>query len=154
MPPPGTEWLQRQRNYQQALHELKMTPQEQYAYQHHLRNLARGGVRQPNGDISTYLSKTFTFGNRAYVLPSVWDNKIITDNQEIIRRAREVGLDKWPSYGSVDEAEKRYNVLHGYMERDTGAMIRAPSIRQPAGPPDGRELDQGGQPAITPGLDR
>lgn len=116
--PPGTEWLKNQTNYQNAVRELKLTPQEQYAYQHHLRNRAMGGVKQPNGDISTYLSKSFTFGNRTYMLPSVWDNKIINDNKEIVRRAREIGMDKWPSYDSVKAAEARYNDMHRYMELD------------------------------------
>lgn len=122
--PPGTEWLKSQtaqsKNLQDAIRELKLNEQEQYAYQHHLKNLSMGGV--PNeGKTSSYLSKTFTFGDRAYVLPSVWDNKIIEDNKEIVRRAREAGLEKFPSYGSVDEAEARYDKMHAYMERDTAA---------------------------------
>ena len=118
MDPPGTEWLKSQKNYQDAVRELKLTPQEQYAYQHHLNNLAKGGVRQPNGEISTYLSKSYGFGKKTYMLPSVWDNQIINDDKEIIRRAREAGMARWPSYNSEKEAEKRYQDIHKYMERD------------------------------------
>jgi hypothetical protein len=111
----------------EAMRELQLTPQEQYIYQHHLGNLARGGVRQPNGDISTFLNTTVDFGGRTYVLPTVWDNQIV-DEDTAIQRAQAAGLQNFPSYGSVEEAEKRYQAMHGYMERDTSAY----SIRQPS----------------------
>ena len=130
--PPGTQWLQQQTQLSQAfnaaMQELGLTPQEQFIYRHHLANLARGGVRQPNGDISTFLNITAGLGGRTYVLPTVWDNAIVSED-EAIRRARSAGLENFPSYGSVEEAEKRYQAMHGYMERDTSAY----SKRQPPG---------------------
>lgn len=125
------QWVQQHRrlqNYMAALHELGLTPQEQYAYKHHLGNLSRGGVPHENGDISTFLSRVFTFGDRAFVLPTVWDNQIVND-QEAIRRSREVGMDKWPSYDSVDAAVARYNDMHQYMDRDMQGMRNANPVR-------------------------
>lgn len=129
--PPGTEWLRQQT----GLNALKMTPQEKYAFQHHLDNLARGGVRQPNGDISTYLGSSFTIDGRVYMLPQVWDNMIVSP-QEAVKRAKAVGLDKWPSYKTVKEADSRYMQIHMFMN--------AHPIEQRSGPADGRELDRGG----------
>jgi hypothetical protein len=122
--PPGTQWLQNETqdkqfdadpSYQSAMKALKLTPQEQYMFKHHLGNLYRGGVKQPSGETSTYLGSSFTFGNRTYMLPMVWDNMIL-EEQEVLKRARAAGLDKWPSYKSVKEAEKRYQQIHKYMK--------------------------------------
>ena len=130
--PPGTKWLKAARkpptskHYQAALRELKLTPQEQYAYQHHLNNLALGGVRQPGGKTSSFLNIVTEMDGRHYVLPTVWDNQIVDENTAV-ERARKEGLDKWPSYDSEEAAEARYDAMHGYMERDT--MERQRSAR-------------------------
>lgn len=132
--PPGTKWLKAAReapppsspHYQAAVRELKLTPQEQYAYQHHLGNLARGGVRQPNGKTSSFLNIVTEMDGRHYVLPTVWDNQIV-EPDEAVRRAREGGIDKWPSYDSLDAAEARYDAMHGYMERDTASRQHEPA---------------------------
>jgi hypothetical protein len=128
---PTTQVPQGSRALDAAKAELKLTPQEEHAYEHHLRNLNMGGVRQPNGQVSTFLDTTVTFGNRTYILPTVWDNKIVSED-EAIRRARADGLDKWPSYPSEQAAEKRYNQLHGYMERDTANRQRGSATTDPA----------------------
>lgn len=121
--PPGTEWLRSQtrgrQNYEAASRELKLTPQEQFAYQHHLGNLAKGGVHNPDGSTSTFYSITKEIGGRTYVLPTVWDNQII-EPDEAVKRAIAGGLEKWPSYENEDAAFKRYMDMHRYMERDLG----------------------------------
>jgi hypothetical protein len=94
-----------------------MTPQEDFAYQHHLANFNRGGVKNDDGSLSTYRSIGVNIEGREYVLPTVWDNQIIS-NDEAIKRAREVGLDNFPSYENPEEAEARYNMIHELMERD------------------------------------
>lgn len=102
------------------MNELQLTPQEQYAYEHHLGNLDRGGVRHDDGSISSFLNFTAGFGDKTFILPRVWDNQIVEET-EAIRRAQADGLHKWPSYDSVEAAEARYQAMHGYMERDTNA---------------------------------
>jgi len=54
---------------------------------------------------------------KTYVLPTVWDNQIVSPD-EAVKRAHARGLDKWPSYKTEDEASKRYDAMHGYMEQD------------------------------------
>jgi hypothetical protein len=137
--PPGTQWLTQQTqdkqfdtdpSYQTALKKLKLTPQEQYMFKHHLGNLYRGGVKQPGGQISTYLGTTFGLGKRTYMLPTVWDNMIV-DAEEGLKRAKAAGIDKWPSYKNEKEAEKRYQQIHKYME----ANPRYQQPEQPNGDP-------------------
>ena len=121
--------------YTAALAELSLTPQEQYMFRHHLGNLYRGGVQQPTGQVSTYLGSTFDVGGRHYMLPTVWDNQIVAPDAAF-ERARAAGMENWPSYGSEQEAEQRYEQIHGYMERG------APSKPDALGP---------GGDALSPG---
>jgi hypothetical protein len=108
--PPGTKWLRSQKP------RLKFTPEEMFLYNHHIRNLQAGGV--PNqGGLSTIFNITAEFGGKHFVLPTVWDNQIIPP-EAAIARAREVGLEKFPSYKSEKEAKRRYNELHLFMSKD------------------------------------
>ena len=124
--PPGTQWLRAQTQriqtnnspaYIAAMNELKLTPQEQYIYQHHLGNRALGGVKQPDGTLATFRNLTTSINGRVYVLPTVWDNQIL-ELDAAIARAQKEGLHNFPSYDTVEQAESRYNAIHGYMERD------------------------------------
>jgi hypothetical protein len=113
--PPGTQWLREARQRPQP--PKNWTPQELFLYNHHIQNLARGGARNPQGGISTILNITAQFGKRHYVLPTIWDNQFLTADQAI-ERAKQVGLDKFPSYKSEKEANSRYEQLHTFMEKD------------------------------------
>lgn len=139
------EWVNRHRrlqNFFAATRELNLTPQEQYAYRHHLSNLSRGGVQDSSGnETSSYLSLGVDINGRYYMLPAVWDNQIL-GTPEAVRRAQEVGLDKWPSYNNQQEGEARYAQMHRYMERDTNAN----PISQPAGSNNAGRVDQRAQP--------
>jgi hypothetical protein len=121
--PPGTEWLRSQTDQFNEQAGWDFTPEEQFMIAHHRNNLNMGGV--PNeGKTSTYLGSTFEVDGRHYMLPTVWDNKIVSP-KEAMRRAREVGLHKFPSYPSVEEANRRYfDVLHPFMEQDTNRSGR------------------------------
>lgn len=102
---------------------MKLTTEEKTLYQRHLSNLTGpGGVNNPDGSRSTLYEMTVGFGDRTYVLPRVWDGKILSVDQAI-SRAKQVGLNRFPSYGSAKEAEDRYSKLHDYMERDTDAFL-------------------------------
>ena len=128
------QWVEKHRraaNYIAASRELKLTPQEQYAYRHHLANLDRGGVPHDDGSLSSFLNITADFDGRTYILPTVWDNKIVPED-EAIERARQGGLDKWPSYDSEKAASNRYDAIHSYMERDTQRKLNANPIGQPS----------------------
>ncbi len=100
---------------------FSMNPQEEFLYGLHKKNLASGGV--PNqGKTSTLFAGTHEIDGKHYMLPGVWDGKIINDPKEIVRRATEMGLDKFPAYGSETEAEARYQQMHDIMEQDVAPV--------------------------------
>jgi hypothetical protein len=106
-------------NLQAATRDMGLTPQEQFLYQTHLDNLyGPGKVVHPDGAISTLYQMSFDRNGRTYNIPTVWGGAIIPP-AEAIQQADKLGLDRFPSYASGDEAERRYNAMHGYMERDT-----------------------------------
>jgi hypothetical protein len=100
-----------------------MTIEERNMYTHHFNNLAKGGVRNADGSISSYRSVGSTINGRYYLLPTVWDNRIL-GTDEAIRRAIESGIENFPSYRTMEEGERRYQELHKLMELDTNAAER------------------------------
>ncbi|HEX4044007.1 MAG TPA: hypothetical protein VHY10_20090 [Xanthobacteraceae bacterium] len=125
-----------------AISAMKLTPQETALYDRHLKNLyGAGGVDNADGSRSTLYEITAGFGNKTYVLPTVWDGKILPADQAI-ERAKADGLDKFPSYATEQEAEARYQQLHGYLEKDTAAFMRARALTiAPKADTQGRGLD-------------
>ena len=110
-----------QGNMQAAVREMGLSPQEQYLYQTHLDNLyGPGKVVHPNGDVSTLYQMSFDRDGKTFNIPTVWGGAIVPPG-EAIQRADKAGLDRFPSYASGDEAERRYQAMHGYMDRDTAA---------------------------------
>ncbi len=107
----------------QGIESLKLTPQEQYLYQHHLNNLQKTPLMNPDGSVSTIRQMTVGIGGRVYNLPTVWEGKALTPD-EAIARARQVGLDKFPSYNSEGDAESRYNQMHKFMDQEVGDFLR------------------------------
>jgi hypothetical protein len=110
---------------EEADKELKLTPQEKNLYSTHLKNLnGPGGVDNPpdkdnpKGSRSTLFVSTFEVDGKTYAVPTVWDGKKHTPD-EALARAKKDGLDKYPSYASQEEAKKRYDDMHGFMEKDT-----------------------------------
>ena len=112
-------------NFKAADAAMKMTPQEQALYQMHLANLhGPGGVDNPDGSRSTLYQITVQVGDKTYVLPTVWGGKIVSPDQAI-QLAKQYGLDKFPVYGSDQEAEQRYQQMHNYMEQDTASYLKS-----------------------------
>ena len=112
-------------NFNAASQAMKMNPQEQALYQMHLQNLhGSGGVDNPDGSRSTLYQITAQFGDKTYVLPTVWGGKILPPDQAI-QMAKQYGLDKFPAYGSDQEAQDRYDQMHNYMEQDTAAYLKS-----------------------------
>ncbi len=124
--PPIPERNSRFTNFYDAQRDLGMTPQEQDFYSRHLANLyGTGGVDNPDGSRSTLYQATIQGPeDRFYTIPTVWGGKILPP-PEAINEVRKVGIDVFPSYGTVDEAENRYGQLHDYMERDTGDYLKS-----------------------------
>jgi hypothetical protein len=105
-----------------------LTPQEQNLVEHHRDNLyGPGKVISPEGDVSSVLQAVVTKppnSNRYYNIPTVWDGKALTTD-EASDRAAKVGWDKWPSYATPEQADLRYEWMHGLMEKDTGRYLEA-----------------------------
>jgi hypothetical protein len=98
---------------------LQLTPQERALYEMHLNNLTGpGGVDNPDGSRSSLFQLSFENDGRTYNVPSVWEGQIL-EPRAAIDRAVQYGLDKFPSYGSDEEAESRYDKMHQFMEMDT-----------------------------------
>jgi hypothetical protein len=101
----------------EAMKNLNLSPQEQNLYDHHLENLRKGGVKNPNGSTSTIRNITSEVDGKHYVIPTVWNNQIVSPDQAM-QNAKKAGLDKFPSYDTELEAEQRYLEMHDYMEKD------------------------------------
>ena len=98
---------------------LNLTPQELYLYGHHAGNVQGGSaVKNADGSTSTlYAMSVEGPSGRTYMLPTVWDGKILPP-REAIKRAAAIGWDRWPSYGSPDEADARYSAMHDVLAQD------------------------------------
>lgn len=105
------------RNMQAAMVGMGLTPEEIAMYQHHLNNLQRGGVSNPDGTTSTLYQVGFRDGGATYNVPSIYGNAKLSPDAAI-SRAYQIGLDRFPSYGSDFAAENRYQRMHNYMEQD------------------------------------
>lgn len=91
--------------------------EEQHLYEHHLKELQNGGVKNSDGSISTVRQITVEIDGNYYSIPTVWDGKILSTDASIARAKKE-GLDKWPAYATEENAQARYNQMHTYMEED------------------------------------
>lgn len=105
----------------EATDKLDLTPQEQNLYRFHLANLnGPGKVTQPDGEISTLLQRVVRGpGGKYYNIPSVWDGRVLSEEQAKARAAR-IGWDNWPSYSSAKAADARYEKMHEFIDQDTG----------------------------------
>lgn len=96
-------------------------PQVDYLYRHHQRELAKGGVANPDGSISTVFGMTAPDeSGRHRMLPTVWDNRILPPDAAY-DRARQDGLWRYP--GSFSPTRTLHNYMndplqHPRMEQD------------------------------------
>ena len=112
-------------NMRSASESLDLNGRERKLYERHLKNLwGSGGVTGEMGNRSTLMATTVGFGGRTYLIPTVWDGKILSDEQAILRAKRE-GLRNFPQYRSVEEAQARYSKIHDYMDMDTEQWTNA-----------------------------
>lgn len=111
-------------NYNAANQGMDLTPQEQDLYKRHLSNLwGAGGADRPNGDRSSLLQLGVTGEDgRTYNVPSVWGGQIL-EPQAAFSNVDKMGWSSFPSYPTPDAAESRYQQMHGYMDKDTGAFM-------------------------------
>lgn len=122
----------RYKNLMDARESMQLTPQEEDLYMHHLHNLHGGkGYTHPDGSISTVFAQQSEFDGKTYLLPKVHDGRVV-DKQEAEDMARDRGLDRHPSYGSPQEAEDRYKLMHNFMDQDVEDHVRGQQKTAPA----------------------
>ena len=98
---------------------MGLTPQEDYLWQHHMRNLqsiGTGGVRNKDGSVSTVYQSVITGPDgRFYSIPTIWGGKVL-GIEESAAKARARGLQNWPSYSTPQAADARYQQMHQFMD--------------------------------------
>jgi hypothetical protein len=108
----------REQNFDAAVRNMKLTPQEQFLYRHGLNNQWMGGsIRAPNGGLQTIFQTTVQGPGGYYNIPTVWQGQVLPV-PVAMQMARLTGWDKWPVYRSEDEALARYMAMHAYMNQD------------------------------------
>lgn len=124
MSAPGRRTVSSQWSMPQAIRDFALTPQEQNLYGHHIYNLNNGfEVPDKDGNISTVLQAVVENSGRFYNIPTVWGGKILPVPEAVKVVEQNGGWDRWPSYGSQEEADQRYMAMHGYMDRDIGMFL-------------------------------
>ena len=86
---------------------------------HVLNMLSPNGVNLPGGARASLMQIGIGDNGKEYNIPTVYEGKILPD-REAIDRAIAQGLNNFPSYNTVDEAEGRYQQMHDYMDKDVG----------------------------------
>jgi hypothetical protein len=108
----------RSQYFEKAKKNLNLNKRETRLYERHLANLyGGGGIDTGMGSRATLLTQTITENGRTYVIPTIWDGKVLGPDQAL-KRARKEGLARFPAYRSVEAAEKRYRDMHEYMDMD------------------------------------
>jgi hypothetical protein len=98
-----------------------------FMLQHHQRELARGGVKNPDGSISTYYGMTAPDeSGRQRMLPTIWDGQALSP-PNAYARAQANGLWRYP--GSFSSTRTLHNYMndpnqHPAMEQDLAAYLQ------------------------------
>jgi hypothetical protein len=155
LPQPGP----RTENRNAAQVEMNLTPEERALYQRHIDNLnGPGGVDNPDGSRSSLYQTVEEHDGKFYNVPTVWDGKIQTEkwtdpksgktfdipNKTALDNINKTGWDKFPAYATPEQADARYEQMHGYMDKDTGAYMAG------RGQPQAPQQPQSAAPQITP----
>jgi hypothetical protein len=106
-------------NIEAAWKALRLTPEEQNLYAHHLNNIALNHiVTNPDGSHSTLLQAVVQgLGGKFYNIPTVWEGKVLPIRQAE-DRAAQLGWSHWPAYQTPEAADARYALMHKYIEQD------------------------------------
>jgi hypothetical protein len=123
---------------------LRLNRRETRLYERHLDNLyGSGGVDDGLGGRATLLSDIVSEGGRHYIVPRIWDGKVLSSS-EALKMARKESLRRLPAYSSKAKAEARLRDIHEYMDMDSevwlSAQVTTPPVpskaQRPAVPKD------------------
>lgn len=109
------------------------SPEESNLINYHRNTLDSGTeLADDEGTTTIYMTGVQGPDGREYIIPGYFDGKR-QDPEIAAVRAMLVGWDKYPSYASVDEAEKATQRLHQFIELDgeTGQKANATSYKAP-----------------------
>lgn len=101
-----------------------LSPQEQRLIDYHRFNLARGGLRHKNGDVTTFYGGLHGIGDtedgRTIYAPGYFNGKINEDQNAILNHAKKTGL--YAEYPTLAQANQREAVLHAIMDKDLNSI--------------------------------
>jgi hypothetical protein len=136
-------------HFDEADEALGLNEQEADLYKRHLSNLnGPGGVDNPDGSRSSLYQAVQEHNDKFYNIPTVWNGKRETEpwtrpsdgktfdvpNDTAMQNVAKEGWEKFPSYKTPDEADARYDQMHGFMERDTEDYLNAKQGAPKVGP--------------------
>lgn len=90
--------------------QVNLSPQEQFMYNLHKENMKTPVINE-DGSVSTLKQITIQTDGKVYSIPTIWGGKELNPT-EATKRAMDVGLEKFPSYRTEEEAQDRYNRIH------------------------------------------
>jgi hypothetical protein len=109
-----------------------LSPNEQRLIDYHRFNLARGGMRHPGGDVTTFYGGLHGVGDteegRTIYAPGYFNGKINSGQNDILNHAKKTGL--YAEYPTLSLAKQREAILHAIMEKDLNS-VSFPKYRQP-----------------------
>lgn len=106
------------------------SPEEKNLYNHHYGNLSGGKYIDSESGRSTVKAITVGVDGRTYVIPTIWDGKELS-GEDAFRKAQSEGLTRFPSYGSEQEAQARYEQMHRYMDSDVQKSLKDNPMKGP-----------------------
>jgi hypothetical protein len=122
------------KHFKEADEALGFSEEEAALYKRHLSNLyGEGGVDNANGSRSSLYQSVQEHNGKFYNVPTVWNGKREVEpwkrpsdgkvfdipNATALQNIENEGWDKFPSYPTPEEADRRYDQMHGFMEQDT-----------------------------------
>lgn len=137
-------------HFDEANEALGLNEQEADLYKRHLSNLhGAGGVDNPDGSRSSLYQAVQEHNGAYYNIPTVWNGKREVEkwtrpsdgktfdvpNATALKNVEKEGWERFPSYKTSDEADDRYDKMHGFMERDTEDYHRGVRPMAMAEPP-------------------
>ena len=94
--------------------------QDNPIWQHHIQNLKNGtSVQNEDGSVSTVRTVIMGDGEFEYLIPTVWDGAILSD-EEAWKRAMESGIN-WPKAPAGEEGVKALETLDGIIHKGMGS---------------------------------
>jgi hypothetical protein len=99
---------------------INMDDRDDRLVAHHYNNIATGNsVLNENGSLSTIRSTSVGINGRTYVLPTVWEGKIV-DIETAINNAKnaEGGLSSWPNFPDTEEGISEAGVYDQKIHND------------------------------------